>query len=119
MYADDTCVYLSNSNLITNVNSMNNELVKVVEWVRWNGLTLNTGKCHYLLFHRSRRKLPDNIPDVLLNNSILDRLSSTRYLGVYLDDNLNWSAHVGYVSRKLSRYIPVILRYDNVSRENR
>ena len=33
MYADDTCVYLCNSNLITNVNSMNNELVKVVEWV--------------------------------------------------------------------------------------
>ena len=89
---------------------MNNELVKVVEWVRWNGLTLNAGKCHYLLFHRSRRKLPDNIPDILLNNSILDRLSSTRYLGVYLDDNLNWSAHVGYISRKLSRYIPVIFK---------
>ena len=89
---------------------MNNELVKVVEWARWNGLTLNTSKCHYLLFHRSRRKLPDNIPDVFLNNSILDRLSSTRYLGVYLDDNLNWSAHVGYVSRKLSRYVPVIFK---------
>ena len=110
MYADDTCVYLSNSNLITNVNSVNNELVKVVEWVRWNGLTLNTSKCHYLLFPRSRRKLPDNIPDVFLNNSILDRLSSTRYVGVYLDDNLNWNAHVGYVSRKLSRYIPVMFK---------
>ena len=110
MYADETCVYLSNGNLITSVNTMNNELVKVVEWVRWNGLTLNTRKCHYLLFHRNRRKLPDNIPDVFLNNSILDRLSSTRYLGVYLDDNLNWSAHVGYVSRKLSRYVPVIFK---------
>ena len=68
-------VYLSDSNLITNVNTMTIELVKVVEWVRWNGLTLNTSKCHYLLFHRSRRKLPDNIPDVFLNNSIPTRSS--------------------------------------------
>ena len=83
MYADDTYVYLSNSNLITNVNSMNNELVKVVEWVRGNGLTFNTSKCHYLLFHRRRRKLPGNIPDVFLNNRILDRLSSTIFWCIF------------------------------------
>ena len=45
----------------------------------------------------------------LTKASILDRLSSTRYIGANLSDNLNSSAHVGYVSRKFTKYVSVIL----------
>ena len=57
MYADATIYFMSSSNLGELYNSMNEELILVNSRLKVNKLTLNSSKTHYIVFHRSRRKV--------------------------------------------------------------
>ena len=62
------------------------------------------------MFHRNERILPDILPDVVLDSEKIERCLSTKYLGVYLDDNLRWNVHVGCILRKMSKYVPILIK---------
>ena len=63
MFADDTNLFISDSNIANLFQTMNKELRKVVNWSKANKLSLNISKTKYSLFH-SLRKLKD-IPNML------------------------------------------------------
>ena len=63
MFADDTNLFISDSNIANLFQTMNKELRKVVNWSKANKLSLNISKTKYSLFH-SLRKLKD-IPNIL------------------------------------------------------
>ena len=48
-----------------------------------------------------------------MGNTILERVDSIKYLGVILDENFNWSAHVTQLKKKLSGSVGILskLRY--------
>ena len=56
LYADDTSIVLSGSDLQKLVREMNTELELISEWFKANKLTLNIDKTYYMVFHRGRRK---------------------------------------------------------------
>ena len=87
---------------------MNFELKRVGEWMKDNGLTLNHGKCHYLIFHRKQRVLPVLDHDNFLNARKLNRQTCTEYLGVMLDNNLSWDNHVNYITKKISKFVIIL-----------
>ena len=91
MYADDTCVYFSDRNAVTGVEIINRELVLVTKWIRANRLTLYMDKCHYIVFHRHKWSLPNLLPQVEIENFKIEKCSSTKYLGVHLDETLTLS----------------------------
>ena len=47
----------------------------------------------------STRTVPNDI-EVTINNCKIDQVYTTKYLGVVIDDKLNWKEHVLYVSKK-------------------
>ena len=51
MFADDTNLFLSNSNLTDLITKINEELSKISMWLKLNKLSLNIKKTHYMLFH--------------------------------------------------------------------
>ena len=53
-----------------------------------------------MLFSNSLRELPGN---VILTDIQIDRVSSTKFLGLHIDDNLSWKLHVDHISKVLSR----------------
>ena len=108
MYADDTCVYYSGADVNGNIGVMNSELTRVSNWMTSNGFMLNLNKCNYILFRHKQRVFPELLNDILIGGRKLDRLSSTKYLGLILDENLTWSAHINHVTRKVTRYVPVL-----------
>ena len=71
-------------------------------WVISNGLALNLKKTKYMLFSRQNIELPDEFK--ILNKKI-DRVKEVRFLGVIVDEKLNWSAHIKTLKGKMSRYI--------------
>ena len=87
---------------------MNNELVNVSKWVTSNCLTLNKNKCEFVLFKR-RNKI-ETIEDIgiCIDDVMLSRRSCTKYLGIFIDENLSWDVHINYVVRKVSKYIPIL-----------
>ena len=39
-----------------------------------------------------------------MNNSLIKRVNSIKYLGVLIDSKLSWSEHVDYLNLQLARY---------------
>ena len=56
MFADDTNLFISDSNIENLFETMNEELRKVANWFKANKLSLNISKTKYSLFHSSKKK---------------------------------------------------------------
>ena len=40
---------------------------------------------------------------VCINNNILERVYSTKFLGVIVNSKLNWNEHIKYIKKKMSK----------------
>ena len=61
---------------------------------------------------KRRQNCPQDL-GLMMGNSLLERVRSIKYLGVFLDEKFNWQAHVSYISKKLACSVGVLtkLRY--------
>ena len=65
MYADDTntIILISDKNLIQLENTINDELIKVNNWLKANKLLLNVNKTKYMLFIPNiNKKIQTRVP---------------------------------------------------------
>ena len=70
------------------------------EWVTSNGFTVNVSKCQSLFLARRHRRHQLSTIRLLLDNNLIQPQRSIRYLGVIVDEYLNWSDHVRSVRRR-------------------
>ena len=75
--------------------------------IPFNKLSLNLQKTNYILF---RKRPPDNDLDIRINNVMVPRVQSTKFLGIIMDEQINWKPHIQFVKSKLSRTFSVIHR---------
>ena len=100
MYADDTVLMYVGENLQSLVSTVNSKLEKVVDWCRFNKLSLNPKKCNFMVLTNKNVNFD---PVILLENEPLERVVDTKYLGIYLDENLKYHKQVNVIGNKLSR----------------
>ena len=108
LFADDTTIFYSSSNLTSLINTLNAELIKVSSWFRANKLSLNHVKTNFILF--SKFALPEsiNLPPVMIDGISISRVFSTKFLGVVIDHKLSWLDHISSISKVISRNSGVI-----------
>ena len=58
LFADDTNLFISGSDIKTMESNINNELIEISLWLKVNKLSLNIKKTHYMVF--SKKKTPRN-----------------------------------------------------------
>lgn len=85
LFADDTSIFLSGTNLSETMETLKQELVKVKNWFCENRLSLNWGKTKYLIFsncqvNRSISLSTDQVE--------ICKINEIKFLGVILDDKL-------------------------------
>jgi len=103
-YADDTTIYTTNSDI---ENLYAAELIKLDDWFRANKLALNVKKTYYSIF--SPTKEPNHFNNILtLNNNVINREHSVRFLGLNIDEQLTWKPHVGKRKSKLASSMFII-----------
>ena len=68
-----------------------------------NKLSLNTKKTKYSCYHKPSKKdnIPLMLPKVTISNLVIERQEFIRFLGVLLDEKLNWKEHIKYTEKKL------------------
>ena len=98
LFADDTNLFHHGSDLSVIENAFNKELADISKWLKVNKLSLNVKKTHYMIF--SRKKSNYQL-DLRIDNQTVDETLTTKFLGVYIDNKLNWKAHISYVGGKL------------------
>ena len=96
LYADDTVIYFAHKNVNVALQLLQQDLDRLVDWCSDNKVTINSKKNKYCLYGmRSNVKQSKSIDTLLsLNNNILDRVSSYKYLGFILDEHLNFNKHI-------------------------
>ena len=90
-FADDTTILLGHRNENYLKYCVERELAVLGDSFRANKLTLNVDKSVFLMFNR---KGHGNINQLMLGDSVIHRVATTKFLGVWVDDQLNWKAHL-------------------------
>lgn len=98
-YADDTTIGIS-------ANSQEELIMKVElsakmfkEWCTKNNLMLNCDKTAFIVFHKRKEVLPCHVH---VDNCIIVNQETTKLLGLTIDQNLTWNAHLDGVCKKLN-----------------
>ena len=50
----------------------------------------------------------DESASIILENTNLKRVNDTKFLGVTIDENLNWTNHIATISKNISRGVGII-----------
>ena len=87
-FADDANLFINGSNINELESLTNSELAEIAKWLKVNKLSLNINKTHYMNFTTKRKIIPGII--INIEGHIIDEVDSTKFLGIYLDNKLNW-----------------------------
>ena len=110
-FADDTTVYVQNDSIDSAIEILNTELAKVALWFDDNKLTLNVNKTQMIMLSRNNILTPQN--EVILRNEVVQRVNKAKFLGVIVDQHLNWNDHISMISQKNSKSCGIIYRIRN------
>ena len=87
MFADDTNLFFSHSDINIFFEKINKELTNVSNWFNAKKLSLNVKKINLSFFHKSSKNdnIPLRLPNLNINEFTIERESSIKFLGVWID----------------------------------
>ena len=103
-FVDDTTVFASNSDMNNVHATVNRELVGVDNWLKANRLSLNISKTSYMIIYQK------NAIEIRIKDSILTKVSTVKFIGVTLDENLMLNDLVKNVTTKISKSVGIMRR---------
>ena len=141
LFADDTTLLFSHQDIASQNDIINNELQEICNWFQANKLSVNASKTNYMVLgtHHSTRKFFEINQDiniltdsessgsrdvekvklnVKLDGVALNRVSSTKFFGVIIDENLTWTNHIDAISKTVSRNIGMLTKLKHFVPEN-
>lgn len=105
LFADDTSLIIRESSLSKLSIKADSSIVMLNEWFRSNKLLLNSGKSNFIQFHSLQNsKTVDRIDHIenVIDGTRLLPVKHMKFLGLLLDENLNWSEHCASLLSKLN-----------------
>ena len=100
LFADDTSILISHSNLFDFRNKIQLIFTNLNEWFKNNLLSLNFSKTQLVHFTTRNTNQMEIIIDH--DNKTIPICNSTKFLGITVDCTLSWKHHIDLVTRKLS-----------------
>ena len=106
-FADDIALYDSQASAAEASRTLTTAATALAGWLKSGGLILNATKSQVLTISPQQhvQKVTVKSGDCLLPSA-----SSARYLGVHLDNRLDWDTHVNYVVTKVAKKIGALWR---------
>ena len=114
LYADDTVLTCSDTNVNSVFNKTQNDLYNVKRWCDKNKLTINVKKTKIVLFNVKPEQHFD-LPVVKLSDQQLQLVNNYKYLGITVDQNLDMFSYIDNMYRmtsdklRLIRYVRTFL----------
>ena len=97
IFEDDTTLYFENTSAEILNYIYQTELKNINKWLIYNRLSLNLNKTCFMSIN-SR-----TIININLNNKNIERETFYKFLGVIIDDILNWKQHILFLKSKLKK----------------
>ena len=109
-FADDTTLYHSSKNKTYLKWSIEHDLQILSDWFRANKLTLNLNKSTFILFGPGSN---ENM-EIRLGEETIPQVNCTKFLGIWIDQDLRWLTHFQKVCLKVQNNIMLLNRLKNV-----
>ena len=103
MYADDTCVTIASENLDDLITDVKNDLENISNWMRITKLSLNASKSEFMVIGHRRKlnRVGNELSNLVLIDAVIKRVEKIKYLGINIDESLNWEKQYNTVKNKL------------------
>ena len=114
LYADDTNIFVTGASKESTYLKANKVLEHVSKFMQSNLLHINMSKCCFMHFKPKMNESDDTCARVrpyadtndksraiFINGQQITKVESTKFLGVVIDNKLNWGPHIQYLMKKL------------------
>ena len=79
---------------------VNKDLKFLIQWLHANKISFNVAKTDVIIFRRKKKQLDFDL-NLRMCGKKLQASSYVKYLGIYLDEYLDWSPRIDHLSHKL------------------
>ncbi len=73
---------------------------------------MNVQKSKYIIFHTPKKKV-DSL-HLIIDGTVIERVSDFNFIGLTLDENLNWKGHLNEISNNISKSIGILNKIKRV-----
>lgn len=107
LFADDTLIYIAESDINVAMAKINNELKSVNSWLCANQLKLNIEKtkCMAISIHGSYNHI-----EIKIGNETIECVKTIKYLGIMIDNNLKFKNNIEFICKKVAKKIGFLAR---------
>jgi len=100
LFADDTSVIVTDKDHDSFKQKTNLALTSLNQWFYIKQIVLNITKTNVIKF---TPKTTAHVPlDIYYKDNVMDEVKSTKFLGMHIDNHMNWKNHVEQILPKLS-----------------
>ncbi|CAF3018287.1 unnamed protein product [Rotaria sp. Silwood2] len=110
LFADDTALWTSGNTMTILTSRLQQSIDAFESWCKSWKLKLQPTKTELIHFSLHPRKKYKHPVEVTVENTIIQPLNHTRYLGVIIDKGLKWRSHLDHIEAKIAPRIG-LLRY--------
>ena len=107
VFVDDTSIFSVVHDISLSSLQLNDDLIKISNWAYQWKMSCNpkvTKQAQRLVFSRKKQKV--TLPTVYFNNAPVIKRSSQKYLGIHLDEKLNFILHI--IQPKLTKVLVLL-----------
>lgn len=97
LFADD-CVIYKEITEPNDIRILQSDLFKLTEWCNLWQMHINAEKTKHIRFTSGAN--PSASDKYIVNNTVIETVSSTKYLGIFFSSDLTWNSHVEYITSK-------------------
>jgi hypothetical protein len=116
LFADDTSLSYSSSNINEIEERLNSDITKIYNWsTKWL-VDFNPQKTKCMLFSTNQGNIK---PQILFNNEDVEFVVNHKHLGVTFSSNCKWHCHIQNILKSTSGQLSMLRKFKiNLNREN-
>ena len=113
IFADDTVLIYNSKNGKLLQKMVNNDLQTFLNWMNGNSLSINVNKSKYIIFKNTNKE--DVTLQIQINGNNLERVATVKYLGLHIDEKLNFNQHIKHITHKIAPILGALKRLNFVN----
>ena len=110
MFADDTTLIFMHKKINSLLENANKDTSNLYKWFSLNRLSLNIDKTNYIIFQSKNANITETGIKISINNKPIKQVNETKFLGVFIDNKLDWKTHIANKSNQIVKVVSILAR---------
>jgi len=106
LFADDTSILITSPNSNQLQSDLNIVFAQLNKWFKSNLQFFNSDKINFIQFNNASKCT--SVAEIKYEDEQISIANETKFLGLYINDNLSWKTHIESIKNKLSSVCYVV-----------